>query len=274
MGMVDGKTAIVTGSGRGIGRAVVLKLASEGAAVIVNDIDPVPAEETVAAIKSIGGKAVACAGDVTVPDFGDRIVKMALDNFGSVDIIVNNAGYTWDGMIHKMTDRQWYAMIDVHLTSSFRVIRAAANYIREMAKKEKGEGKRVMRKIVNVMSIAGTQGNAGQANYSSAKAGLGGLTKTMAREWGQFNVNSNAVAFGIIETRLTDEKEKGGVIEDSEKKIALGIPKDIRQRFADGVPLRRFGLPEEAAAGVFFLCSPLSDYVNGHILLIDGGLDM
>jgi 3-oxoacyl-[acyl-carrier protein] reductase len=274
MGMVDGKTAIVTGSGRGIGRAVVLKLASEGAAVVVNDIDPVPAEETVAAIKDIGGKAVACVGDVTVPDFGDRIVKMALDNFGSVDIIVNNAGYTWDGMIHKMTDRQWYAMIDVHLTSSFRVIRAAANYIRETAKKEMGEGKRVMRKIVNVMSIAGTQGNAGQANYSSAKAGLGGLTKTIAREWGQFNVNSNAVAFGIIETRLTDEKEKGLVLEDSEKKIALGIPKDIRQRFADSVPLRRFGLPEEAAGGVFFLCSPLSDYVNGHILLIDGGLDM
>ncbi|GAB6273472.1 MAG: 3-oxoacyl-[acyl-carrier-protein] reductase [Peptococcaceae bacterium] len=274
MGMVDGKTAIVTGSGRGIGRAVVLKLASEGAAVIVNDIDPVPAEETVAAIKSIGGKAVACVGDVTVPDFGDRIVKMALDNFGSVDIIVNNAGYTWDGMIHKMTDRQWYAMIDVHLTSSFRVIRAAANYIRETAKKEMGEGKRVMRKIVNVMSIAGTQGNAGQANYSSAKAGLGGLTKTMAREWGQFNVNSNAVAFGIIETRLTDEKEKGLVLEDAEKKISLGIPKNIRQRFADSVPLRRFGLSEEAAGGVFFLCSPLSDYVNGHILLIDGGLDM
>lgn len=272
MGMLDGKVAIITGSGRGIGRAAALMMAQEGAAVVVNDLDLAPAEETVAEITRRKGRAVSCAGDVTAADFPEKLVHTALQHFGAVDIIVNNAGYTWDSVVHKMTDRQWYAMIDVHVTAPFRLIRAAAPYIRETAKKEIAGGRRVMRKIVNVMSIAGTMGNAGQANYSSAKAALGGLTKTIAREWGPFNVNCNAVAFGVIETRLTDEKEKGLQIMD--QKIAIGIPKDIKQAMLTNVPLRRAALPEEAAAGIFFLASPLSDYVTGHILHVDGGLDM
>lgn len=272
MGMLDGKKAVITGSGRGIGRAAAEMMAREGAAVVISDIDPVPAEEVVKAITSAGGRAVSCVGDVTDPDFAGKLIGAAVENFGGLDILVNNAGYTWDGVIHKMSDDQWQAMLDVHLTASFRMIRAAAPYMREVAKKEIAEGKRVIRKIVNVVSIAGTMGNAGQANYSSAKAGLVGLTKTVAREWGRFNINCNAVAFGVIQTRLTDEKEKGEVFSD--KKIALGIPKEARKALLGAVPVGRAGTPEEAAGGIFFLVSPLSDYVTGHILHVDGGIDM
>ena len=272
MGMLDGKVAIITGSGRGIGKAAALMMAKEGAAVVISDIDPVPAQETVAEITALPGKAVSLAGDITTADFPEKLVNIALQCFGRLDILVNNAGYTWDAVVHKMTDQQWYAMIDVHVTAPFRLLRAAAPYIRETARKEIAEGKLVMRKIVNVMSIAGTMGNAGQANYSSAKAALSGLTKTIAREWGPLNINCNAVAFGVIETRLTDEKEKG--VKIFEQKIAVGIPKDMKQAMLMNVPLRRAAQPEEAAAGIFFLASPLSDYVTGHILHVDGGLDM
>lgn len=272
MGMLDGKVAVITGSGRGIGRAAALMFAREGAMVVVSDLDPAPAEETVNAITDAGGKAVSCIGDVTAPEFPEKLINTALNTFGGLDIIVNNAGYTWDGVIHKMTDEQWQAMLDVHITAPFRIIRAAAPFIRETAKKEIAEGKRNMRKIVNVMSIAGTTGNPGQANYSSAKAALGGLTKTIAREWGPFNVNCNAVAFGIIETRLTaDEKTE---VEILGRKLSIGIPRDIKKSLLSAVPLGRPGTPEEAAAGILFLASPLSDYVTGHILHVDGGIDM
>ncbi|MCL6447782.1 MAG: SDR family oxidoreductase [Armatimonadetes bacterium] len=272
MGMLEGKTAIITGSGRGIGKAAALLMAREGAAVVVSDLDEGPARETVEEITAAGGKAAVCAGDVTNPDFPEKLIKTALDIFGGLHIIVNNAGYTWDGMLHKMSDEQWQAMFDVHVNAPFRIIRAAAPYIRESAKKEIAEGKRVMRKIVNVMSVAGTRGNTGQINYSSAKAALRGLTKTVAQEWGPLNVNCNAVAFGFVATRLTEEKEKGIKIMDD--KIAVGIPKNLRDLMVAMIPLQRPATPEEAAGGILFLVSPLSDYVTGHILHVDGGIDM
>lgn len=272
MGMLNGKVAIITGSGRGIGKAAAVLMAREGAAVVVNDLDAGPAQETVNEITAAGGKAVSCHGDVTNPDFPEKLINTALDFFGGLHIIVNNAGYTWDGMLHKMTDEQWSAMFDVHVHAPFRIIRAAAPYIRETAKQEIAEGKRVMRKIVNVMSVTGTRGSTGQANYASAKAALRGLTKSIAQEWGPLNVNCNAVVFGFVATRLTEEKEKGVKIFND--KIAVGIPKNLRDLMVAMIPLHRPATPEEAAGGILFLVSPLSDYVTGHILHVDGGIDM
>ena len=271
MGLLDGKVAIITGSGRGIGRAAAELFAEEGAAVVINDLELAVADETAKAITAAGGRAAVCAGNVTNPEFPAKIVQTAINELGKLDILVNNAGYTWDAVVHKMTDEQWYAMIDVHATASFRMIRAAASHLRDAAKQDIARGKPVMRKIVNVMSIAGTMGNAGQANYSAAKAALGGLTKTIAREWGPFNINVNAVAFGFVETRLTQDK---GLGEKFEGKIAIGIPKEQIQAFMNVIPLRRSALPREAAGGILFLASPLSDYVTGHILHVDGGIDM
>jgi 3-oxoacyl-[acyl-carrier protein] reductase len=205
MGTLDGKVAIVSGSGRGIGREIALKLASEGAKVVVNDLDAEPAKETVAAIEAAGGQSVACVGSVTDADFGERFVQTAVDTFGGLDIIVNNAGYTWDSVIQKTTDEQWDAILDVHLKAPFRILRAAQPVIAAAVKAAKAAGEPVpCRKVVNISSLAGTGGNAGQANYSSAKAGVTGLTKALAKEWGRYNVTVNTVAFGLIKTRLTE----------------------------------------------------------------------
>ena len=203
MSKLEGKVAYVTGSGRGIGRSVALKLAREGAKVVVNDLDQEPADEVVGAIEALGGEAIAVVGSVTDADFGDKFIKAGIEAFGGVDIIVNNAGYTWDALVHKMGDDQFDAMIDVHLKAPFRVIRAASGFIRAEAEKEAAEGREVFRKIVNISSIAGTGGNAGQINYSSAKSGVLGMTKTMAKEWGRLKVNVNCVAFGFIETLVS-----------------------------------------------------------------------
>ena len=184
---------------------------------------------------------------------------------------MNNAGYTIDAPIHKMSDEQFQAMLDIHLVVPFKVIRAAAPHLREPAKKEREEGKEVFRKIVNISSISGTMGNAGQANYSSAKAGVTGLTKTLAKEWGQFKVNVNAVAFGFIETRLTAAKVEDNTMEIGGEKVQLGIPEQMRQMASMLIPLGRPGTPEEAAGGVFFLCSPWSNYVHGQVLNVTGG---
>src|SRR5688572_3723604 len=186
MGKLAGKVALVSGSGRGIGQAVALKLVAEGASVVINDLDAAPAEETVAQIRASGGKAVACIGSVTMPDFAERFVRTAIESYGGVDIIVNNAGYTWDNVVQKTTDEQWYAMIDVHLTAPFRILRAASGFIRNAAKAEAEAGKAMYRKVVNISSIAGVGGNAGQANYSAAKAGIVGLTRALAKEWGRY----------------------------------------------------------------------------------------
>jgi 3-oxoacyl-[acyl-carrier protein] reductase len=272
-GMLESKTAIITGSGRGIGRATAELLARYGARVVLSDIDPEPAEQAVGAIRAAGGQAVSVPGDVTQKDFPERIVKTALDEFGGLDIIINNAGYTWDGVIHKMTDEQWEAILAVHLTAPFRIIRAAAPFLRDAAKKERAErGQSLARKIVNISSTSGTRGNAGQSNYSSGKAGIIGLTKTLAKEWGQFNIQVNAVAFGRIDTRLTQAKEIGESIKRGDAEIAIGIPGERLERTTSMIPLGRAGTAQEAAGAIFFFASPFSDYVSGQVLEVAGGL--
>jgi len=275
MRKLEGKVAIISGSGRGIGRALALKLASEGAGVVVNDLDEDPARETIAAIERNGGRAVACVGNVSATDFGDRIVNTAMEAFGGLDIIVNNAGYTRDAVIQKQTDEQFQAMLDVHLIAPFRILRAAAEPIRLMAKAESAEGREVIRKVVNISSIAGLNGNPGQANYSSAKAGLVGLTKTLAKEWGRYKVCVNCVAFGFIETRLTKPNDDPETrIEVEGQIIQAGLPAQAIGAFKAMIPFGRPGTPEEAAGGIYLMCAPESDYVSGQVLLVGGGLDL
>ena len=268
MGVLDGKAAIVTGSARGIGRATAELLAEHGAQVLINDLDGDVAEQ---ASGEIQGETVAFAGDLTKDGVPDELVKTAVDSFGKLDIIVNNAGYTWDGPIHKMSDEQFQAMIDIHTVVPFRVIRALAPHWREAAKQEAGEGREAFRKIVNITSISGTMGNAGQANYSAAKAGVTGLTKTIAKEWGQFKINVNAVAFGFVETRLTQAKEQAEAIDREGEKIELGIPEQQRAMASMIIPLGRPAQPAEAAGPVLFLSSGLSNCVHGQILNVTGG---
>src|SRR3982751_5827635 len=268
MGVLDGKSAIVTGSARGIGRAVAELLSEQGAQVLINDLDGDVAEQAATEIK---GETAVFAGDLTKENVPDELVQKAIDEFGKIDIIVNNAGYTWDGPIHKMEDRQFQAMLDIHTIVPFRVIRAAAPHLREPAKKEREAGEEVFRKIVNVSSISGTFGNAGQANYAAAKAGIVGLTKTLAKEWGQFKVNCNAVAFGFIDTRLTQPKVAENTMQIDGETVQLGIPAQLRAMGEVFIALGRRGVPREAAGGVFFLCSPWSNYVHGQVLNVTGG---
>ena len=268
MGVLDGKAAIVTGSARGIGRATAELLAEHGARVLINDLDGDVAEQASA---EIAGETAVFGGDLTKEGVPDQLVQKAIEEFGQLDIIVNNAGYTRDAVAHKMTDDEFQAMLDIHTVVPFRVIRAAAPHMRDPAKLEREEGREVFRKIVNVSSISGTMGNAGQVNYSAAKAGVVGLTKTLAKEWGQFKINVNAVAFGFVETRLTAAKESGNVMTKDGEEIQLGIPEQMRQMAAMIIPLGRPASPEEAAGPVFFLCSPWADYVHGQVLNVTGG---
>jgi 3-oxoacyl-[acyl-carrier protein] reductase len=269
MGLLDGKAAIVTGSARGIGRATAELFVREGAKVLINDIDGDVAEQSAS---EIDGETAVFAGDLTEPGVPDDLVAHAIEAFGAVDILVNNAGYTWDGVVHRMSDEQFQAMLDIHTIVPFRVTRAIAPHWREAAKAELAEGKEVFRKIVNVSSISGTMGNAGQVNYSAAKAGVVGFTKTLAKEWGQFKINCNAVAFGFVETRLTQAKEKGEQLETaSGEKVDLGIPEQMRAMATMVIPLGRPAQPQEAAGPVLFLCSGLADYVHGQCLNVTGG---
>ena len=269
---LEGKVALITGSGRGIGRAIALKLASEGARIVVNDLDAAPAEETVQAIRAAGGRAVACVGSVSAPDFAERFVGTAVNEFKGLDIIVNNAGYTWDSVVQKMTDEQWYAMIDVHLTAPFRILRAAQPVIRALAKTEGEAGRRVVRKVVNISSVAGLFGNAGQANYSTAKAGIVGMTQTLAKEWGRMNVTVNCVAFGFIQTRLTASTAEATTANIEGREIKVGVNPGLLAMMEQSIPLGRGGTPEEAAGAVYLLCAPESDYVSGQTLMCTGGL--
>lgn len=266
---LSGKTALVTGAGRGIGRAIAATLSNCGARVMVNDLDADVLSETA----SLLSDGASLAGDLTQPDFPKRLVDEATAKFGALDIIVNNAGYTWDSVIQKTTDEQFQAMLDIHVTTPFRVLRAYSEWLRETAKREKTEGVRVMRKVVNITSIAGTDGNAGQAGYSSGKSAVIGFTKTMAKEWGRYNVNVNAVGFGIIETRLTQVTAPGGsFIEVKGRKIAAGVPPQVMEVVKNVCPLGRPGTVDEAASAVLFFCSPLSDYVTGEVLICGGGM--
>ena len=274
MGQMDGRVAIVTGSGRGIGKEIALRLVRDGAKVVINDIDDAPAKETVDEIVKMGGKAVMCNGDVAKPDFGDRIVKTAIDAFGDCHVVVNNAGYTWDSVIQKMSDEQWYAILDVHLTAPFRVLRAFQQHFRQAVEKERAEGKRIVRKVVNISSTSGVNGNAGQSNYSAGKAGIVGLTKTLAKEFGRYDVTVNAVAFGYIQTRLTKPLNQGedGEIEVQGRKVKIGVQGGRIAAMNQMIPLGRGGLPTEAAGSVYLFCSPDSDYVSGQCLVVNGGL--
>lgn len=273
MGKLDGKVALVSGSGRGIGRAIAEKLAGDGAKVVVNDLDADPAKGTVAAIEAAGGAAVACAGSVTEDGFAERFVGTAVDAFGGLDIVVNNAGYTWDSVIQKMSDDQWDAILDVHLKAPFRILRAAQPVIRAATKKEKAAGLDVpCRKVVNISSIAGTGGNAGQANYSSGKAGIIGLTRAMSKEWGRYNVTVNAVAFGLIRTRLTEVPAGGdGKIDIQGRQLAVGVNPELLESMERGIPLGRAGTSADAAGAVYLLCIPESDYVSGQVVICGGG---
>jgi len=269
---LEGKVALITGSGRGIGRAIALKLAGDGARIVVNDLDAEPAQETVQAIREAGGEAVACVGNVTAPDFAERFVGTAVDAFKGLDILVNNAGYTWDNVVQKMSDEQWYAMIDCHLTAPFRILRAAQPVIRALGKAETEAGQRVMRKVVNISSVAGLFGNAGQINYSAAKAGIVGMTQTLAKEWGRMNVTVNCVAYGFIQTRLTGSAADGATANIDGRDIKVGINPELMAAMERSIPLGRGGTPDEAAGAVYLLCIPESDYVSGQTLMCSGGL--
>jgi 3-oxoacyl-[acyl-carrier protein] reductase len=275
MGTLQGKVALVSGSGRGIGRAIALKLASEGARAVVNDLDREPAEQTVSDIKAAGGEAIVCAGSVSAPDFAERFIRTAVDAFKGIDIIVNNAGFTWDNVIQKMTDEQWYAILDCHLTAPFRILRAAQPVIRAYSKAEAEAGREVYRKVVNISSVAGLGGNAGQTNYAVAKAGIIGMTKTLAKEWGRMKVNVNAVAFGYIQTRMTAASAGADATVNIEgREIKVGVNPELMKMMEAQIPLGRGGTPDDAAGAVYMLCIPESNYVSGQTLVCGGGFTL
>jgi len=269
---LEGKVALVTGSGRGIGRAIALKLASHGARVVVNDLDAGPAEEVSAEIRSAGAEAVTCPGSVSATDFADRLVSTAMTAYGGIDIIVNNAGYTWDNVIQKMTDEQWHTMMDVHLTAPFRILRAAQPVIRSLVQAENEAGTPTVRKVINISSVAGVFGNAGQVNYSAAKAGVMGMTQTLAKEWGRLRTTVNCVAFGLIKTRLTGNSADGGTAAIDGRDIKVGVNPDLLASMERNIPLGRAGTPEDAAGSVYLFALPEADYVSGQTLLCTGGL--
>ncbi|MEO8335373.1 MAG: SDR family oxidoreductase [bacterium] len=268
---LHGKVAIVSGSGRGIGRAVALKLASEGARVVVNDLEDGPTNEVAEAIRAMGGEAAVCTGNVTAPDFGERFVGTALDSFSGLDIIVNNAGYTWDSVIQKMTDEQFQAIMDVHVVAPFRILRAAAEPIRKFSKAEAAEGREVFRKVVNISSVSGLGGNPGQVNYATAKAAMVGMTKTLAKEWGRYKVNVNCVAFGFIRTRMTQPIVAEADASGDVRKVGVQ-PALIEHLEQNAIPIGRLGTPEEAADGVYLFCSPESNYISGQVVTVGGGI--
>ena len=271
--LFEDQVVVVTGAGRGIGAATARLFAAHGAAVVVNDLDAGPAEETVAAIRGDGGEALAVPGNVTEDGFPERLLDAAARRFGGLNVLVNNAGFTWDGMLHTMSDEQWRAVLDIHATAPFRLIRAAAKHLREPAKAELEAGQAFSKNrcIVNVSSVSGLHGNVGQANYATAKMGIVGLTKTVAKEWGRFGVRCNAVAFGFMETRMTGAKEEGETIAVGGVEVPQGIPAAMRERAFTGNPLGRPGTPEEAAGGIVLMASPLAGYVTGHTLEVTGG---
>ncbi len=269
---LEGKTALVTGAGRGIGRAIAKRLVAAGARVMVNDLDEALLVESETELAR-PDRVRHITGDLTDPKTPDSIVQATIEEFGALDIIVNNAGYSWDNVIQKTTDEQFQSMLDIHLVVPFRLLRAASTFIRAAAKQEIAASKRVMRKVVNITSIAGTDGNPGQVGYAAGKAGIIGLTKTLAKEWGRYNVNVNAVGFGLIGTRLVQPlTDVSAGMEMHGHHIRLGVQPSLLDSIKSACPLGRLGTPEEAAGAVLFFCSPLSDYVTGEVLICGGGL--
>ncbi len=268
MSILAGKVAIVTGSARGIGRATAELLCAQGAKVLINDLDGDVAEQTA---REIDGETLVVSGDLTKPGVCDALVDRVVAEWGTVDILVNNAGYTIDAPIHKTSDDAFQRMLDIHTVVPFRMCRAVAPHMREPAKREREQGVEVFRKIVNVSSVSGTMGNAGQANYAAGKSAVVGLTKTLAKEWGQFKINVNAVAFGWIETRLTADKDDANTMEIDGRTVQLGIPSQLRAAIPSLIPLGRPGSPAEAAGGVFLLCTPWANFITGQVLNVTGG---
>lgn len=263
---LEGKVAIVTGSGRGIGRATVLRLAQSGVRVVINDLDSVPASEVEREIKAAGSDALTVLGSVADPKVASAMVDAAAGQWGRLDILVNNAGITRDAMIHRMTDEQFNLVMDVIVRGAFNCIRAAAPYMRDAGKKDRQAGKHGHRKIVNVSSIAGVHGAVGNANYATAKAAILGLTKAVAREWAPYLINCNAVAPGVVDTRLTAAR-------DEEKNPELGIPAEVREKIVKQMPFGRIGTPDDVAGTIEFLSSPASDFITGQVIQIDGGVE-
>jgi len=268
------KVALITGSGRGIGKALALKFAKEGAKIVINDLDQEPADEAVAEIRSLGGEAVAVVGSVTEEGFAERFIAKAIDAFGTPDILVNNAGYTWDSMIHKASDKQFDAMYEIHLKAPFQLNRAFTQAVVPVAKQEAEQGLERFRKIINISSIAGEYGNIGQVNYSSMKSALSGMTKTLSKELGRYKVNVNCVAFGVIETRLTEATDEKKTIVVDGNEVGIGIPKKVSAGFSSLVPLGRSGTADEAANGIYLFCTPESNYISGQTVIVGGGLRM
>jgi len=272
-GRLQGRVALISGAGRGIGRQIALKLGGEGARVVVNDLDADEALAVVDLIRSEGGEATPFAADVTTAAFADGFVQTALDAYGDLHIVVNNAGYPWDAVIQKTSDEQFQAMLDVHLLAPFRVLRAAYDPIRARFRQESEEGREVVRKVVNISSVSGVFGNAGQVSYSAAKSALAGLTRSLCKEWGRYKVTVNCVAFGLIDTRLSGPAgAEGTTIQIGEHQIAVGVRPQLRAEAERLVPLGRIGTPQEAAGAVFLFCIPESDYVSGETLICSGGL--
>jgi 3-oxoacyl-[acyl-carrier protein] reductase len=269
---LTGKTALLTGAGRGIGREAALKFARAGANLVINDLDHEPLEQVAAEARALGVSVATFAADATAPDFGDRFVDLAVNVFGVPDIIVNNAGYPWDAVIQKTTDEQFDAMVDLHLKAPFRVLRAAAPHIRDAARAEAAEGREVFRKVVNISSLSGVCGNAGQSGYAVGKAGIVGLTKTLAKEWGRYKVNVNAVAFGLIGTRLVQALGPEATIKVEDREIPVGLSEQLLEQLSAMIPLGRPGKPEEAAGAIYLLCLPESDYISGQVVICSGGL--
>jgi 3-oxoacyl-[acyl-carrier protein] reductase len=272
MPLLTGKVALVTGAGRGVGLALAKMLAAEGARVVVNDLDAEPAEAAVKSIRDAGGTAVACVGSVTHADFPKRFVSAGLEHYGDAHILVNNAGYVWNSPVHKIGDEQWDAMQDVHLKAPFRILRELHPFLRARVAEETAAGMLVMRKVVNISSVAGTRGMTSAAGYSAAKAGVIGLTLALAKEWGKLNVNVNSVAFGFIDTRLTQEIKGETSVPIEGRMHRVGLLREHRAAVLDLIPLGRMGRPEDAAGGVMLFCLPYSDYVTGQTLEVDGGL--
>ena len=258
-----------------MGRAMALLFAQEGARLVINDIDESPAKEVMEEIKKTGGEAITITGDITSEYFPQQLISGAVDTYGpDIDVLVNNAGYSWHALVHKMTNEQWSAIQDVLVTAPFKIIREAAPYMRSNAIKEiKKHGVAKCRKIINITSIGGMESsNAGMTNYSAAKAAVIGLSRALAKEWGRFNICVNCVAPGIIETRMTDSKIQP--IKSSHENVVIGVPKNFLQTCLDATPLGRFGSTEDVAKAVLFLASPLSDFITDEVIRVTGGLIM